>query len=97
MRPYAARGSFARPQVEQTLAHYGENKFDIPLPTFGDMYKEQITSPFFVFQMFCILVRGWLHSSDQRCMGFSSVFSSLQRRKMSFKASRFMIVGTRCC
>jgi hypothetical protein len=64
MRLYAAPGSFC-PQVEKTLAHYGENKFDIPLPTFGDMYKEQITSPFFVFQMFCILVRGWLHLLDE--------------------------------
>lgn len=45
-----------RLQVDKMLDHYGENKFDIPLPTFGDMYKEQITSPFFVFQMFCILV-----------------------------------------
>lgn len=43
-------------QVEEALVHYGENKFDIPLPTFGDMYREQITSPFFVFQIFCVLV-----------------------------------------
>ena len=38
------------------MEHYGENKFDIPLPSFGDMYQEQITAPFFVFQIFCVAV-----------------------------------------
>ncbi|KNC74942.1 hypothetical protein SARC_12523, partial [Sphaeroforma arctica JP610] len=26
------------------------------MPTFGEMYKEQIMSPFFSFQIFCVLL-----------------------------------------
>lgn len=33
---------------------YGENKFDIPIPTFGELWKEHAVAPFFVFQMFCV-------------------------------------------
>ena len=33
---------------------YGRNIFDIPMPTFWDLYKEQALAPFFVFQVFCV-------------------------------------------
>eukprot|EP01112_Ceratiomyxa_fruticulosa_P014550 TRINITY_DN4179_c0_g1_i1.p1 TRINITY_DN4179_c0_g1~~TRINITY_DN4179_c0_g1_i1.p1 ORF type:complete len:1212 (-),score=248.16 TRINITY_DN4179_c0_g1_i1:31-3666(-) len=35
---------------------WGFNKLDIPLPTFGELYKEQALAPFFAFQMFCVLL-----------------------------------------
>lgn len=35
---------------------YGTNAFVIPLPTFYDLYLEQVQAPMFVFQMFCILL-----------------------------------------
>lgn len=30
---------------------YGVNRFDVPLPPFGELLKEQLTAPFFCFQV----------------------------------------------
>jgi len=37
---------------------WGNNKMNIPIPTFLDLYKEHVVAPFFVFQLFCTLL--WL-------------------------------------
>lgn len=34
--------------------YYGDNTFDIPVPTFSELWKEHAVAPFFVFQMFCV-------------------------------------------
>ncbi|CDK26699.1 unnamed protein product [Kuraishia capsulata CBS 1993] len=33
---------------------YGKNKFDIPIPTFLELFKEHAVAPFFVFQLFSV-------------------------------------------
>eukprot|EP00934_Nitzschia_sp_Nitz4_P001361 Nitzschia sp. Nitz4//scaffold355_size15944//935//5792//NITZ4_008866-RA/size15944-processed-gene-0.13-mRNA-1//1//CDS//3329548945//1361//frame0 len=35
---------------------YGPNAFSVRQPTFMDMYKKQLLSPFTVFQLFCVLL-----------------------------------------
>ena len=35
---------------------YGDNEFDIPVPSFLDLYVEHLVAPFFVFQMLCLLL-----------------------------------------
>ena len=42
--------------VNNLLAKFGENRMKIPIPSFFTLYKEHIVAPFFVFQLFCILL-----------------------------------------
>ena len=43
-------------EVSKLKAKFGENKMRIPIPSFFSLYKEHIVAPFFVFQLFCILL-----------------------------------------
>ncbi|PGH09453.1 cation-transporting ATPase 13A1 [Blastomyces parvus] len=41
-------------EIDGTQNHYGDNTFDIPVPTFTELFKEHSVAPFFVFQVFCV-------------------------------------------
>lgn len=41
-------------EVEKMQKHYGDNTFDIPVPTFAELWKEHAVAPFFIFQLFCV-------------------------------------------
>ncbi|KAJ1730528.1 putative cation-transporting ATPase 1 [Coemansia biformis] len=49
-----ATGLSSETEVREALEVYGRNKFDIPIPTFVDLFKEHAVAPFFVFQLFCV-------------------------------------------
>ena len=50
----SSRGLRKKDEIERTQQHYGSNIFDIPVPTFTELFKEHAVAPFFVFQIFCV-------------------------------------------
>ena len=49
-----SRGLRKKEEIERVQSHYGSNIFDIPVPTFTELFKEHAVAPFFVFQIFCV-------------------------------------------
>lgn len=50
----ASRGITTASEVSRIQQHYGDNTFDIPVPSFTELFKEHAVAPFFVFQIFCV-------------------------------------------
>lgn len=49
-------GFSAMEQVTASHLRFGRNVFDVRQPTFGELYKAQLLSPFTVFQLFCVVL-----------------------------------------
>lgn len=49
-----SRGLISEKKLKETQDHYGDNTFDIPVPTFTELFKEHAVAPFFIFQLFCV-------------------------------------------
>ncbi|KAG5645949.1 hypothetical protein DXG03_004741 [Asterophora parasitica] len=41
-------------EIPALLSLYGGNEFNIPIPSFTELFGEHATAPFFVFQIFCV-------------------------------------------
>lgn len=50
----SSRGLDKQSEITRIEQHYGTNTFDIPVPTFTELFKEHAVAPFFVFQIFCV-------------------------------------------
>lgn len=87
-----SRGLTSQSEIERIREHYGDNTFDIPVPTFAELWKEHAVAPFFVFQMFCVglwlLDDYWYYSLFTLVMlvGFeSTVVWQRQRTLLEFR------------
>ena len=49
-----SHGLTSKEEIDRIQQHYGDNTFDIPVPTFTELWKEHAVAPFFVFQIFCV-------------------------------------------
>ncbi|KAJ9655806.1 putative cation-transporting ATPase 1 [Neophaeococcomyces mojaviensis] len=49
-----SKGLTTPAKIEDVHKHYGDNTFDIPVPTFMELWKEHAVAPFFIFQLFCV-------------------------------------------
>lgn len=49
-----SKGLTKAAEIERLQQYYGPNIFDIPVPTFTELFKEHAVAPFFVFQVFCV-------------------------------------------
>ncbi|OAA67095.1 cation transporting protein [Niveomyces insectorum RCEF 264] len=49
-----SRGITSAAEIDRIEQHYGTNTFDIPVPTFTELFREHAVAPFFVFQVFCV-------------------------------------------
>lgn len=43
-------------RIRAAYLRYGPNEFDVRQPTFKELYKAQLLSPFTVFQLFCVIL-----------------------------------------
>lgn len=50
----SSRGITSESEIQRIQEHYGDNTFDIPVPTFTELFKEHAVAPFFIFQIFCV-------------------------------------------
>ncbi|KAK9762137.1 putative cation-transporting ATPase 1 [Basidiobolus ranarum] len=50
----SSKGLENEESIHTGLTKYGHNRFDIPLPTFQELFAEHLVAPFFVFQLFCV-------------------------------------------
>ena len=49
-----SKGLSTTAELETVHKHYGDNTFDIPVPSFTELWKEHAVAPFFIFQIFCV-------------------------------------------
>ncbi|KAI5966159.1 SPF1 [Candida pseudojiufengensis] len=81
--------------LEKKIRNYGKNKFDIPIPTFLELFKEHAVAPFFVFQIFCVALwcmdEQWYYSLFSLFMLVSFEMTTVFQRRTTM--SEFQSMG----
>lgn len=50
------KGLLTQTEVDASIDQFGENRMTISVPEFTDLFVDHALAPFFVFQMFCVLL-----------------------------------------
>ena len=62
-----SRGHATKAGLAAARGKYGRNEFDIPLPSLAELLEEHAFAPFFLFQVFCMLLwmldEYWVYSA----------------------------------
>lgn len=82
-----SRGITSASELSRIHQHYGDNTFDIPVPTFTELFKEHAVAPFFVFQIFCVGL--WMLDE----YWYYSLFTLFTLKLIDLSRSKFAIVG----
>eukprot|EP00127_Corallochytrium_limacisporum_P001032 Clim_evm31s34 gene=Clim_evmTU31s34 len=89
-----AKGIPSDVEMRKLMELYGHNRFEIPIPTFWDMYQQQIRSPFFCFQILCILLWAmeeyWQYSLFSLCLLCGFEATTVKTRQLNLQKLRGM-------
>ncbi|EGW33133.1 P-type ATPase [Spathaspora passalidarum NRRL Y-27907] len=82
--------------LEKQVRNYGQNKFDIPIPTFMELFKEHAVAPFFVFQIFCVALwcmdEQWYYSLFSLFMLVSFEMTTVFQRRTTMSEFQSMAI-----
>ena len=51
---YKAQLGLDDENITNAKTTFGLNRFEVPIPSFQELFKEHMVAPFFVFQLFCV-------------------------------------------
>jgi cation-transporting ATPase 13A1 len=89
-----AEGISEKKEEARASLIWGNNKMNIPIPNFMDLYKEHVVAPFFVFQLFCTLLwlldEYWYYSLFNLFMLFFFEGTVVMQRVQNMKRLRSM-------
>lgn len=92
----SSRGLVSPTEIKRLQEHYGDNAFDIPVPTFTELFQEHAVAPFFVFQIFCVglwlLDEYWYYSLFTLFMLIAFESTVVWQRQRTLKEFRGMSI-----
>ncbi|KAI9031163.1 hypothetical protein DFJ74DRAFT_654815 [Hyaloraphidium curvatum] len=93
---YESSGIATQGEWKLALAKFGANFFDIPIPTFQELFQQHMVAPFFVFQLFCValwfLDEMWYYSVFTLIMLFVFESTVVMQRLQSLREMRNMSI-----